>query len=94
MVENEGDIPLITGDALLAGEKFDMIKIDVEGMEMKVLNGMENLLRRTKPKLFVEVDRQNFKAFDDFCATHNYEVLEQFKRYRPNTNFLLGPRLE
>ncbi|MCK5111967.1 MAG: FkbM family methyltransferase [Thermoplasmatales archaeon] len=33
----------------------DVIKIDVEGAEMKVLNGMQNILKSNKVKLFVEV---------------------------------------
>jgi FkbM family methyltransferase len=33
----------------------DVIKIDVEGAEMKVLKGMQNILKSNKIKLFVEV---------------------------------------
>lgn len=35
--------------------KIHMIKIDVEGAEMKVLKGMEELLKRDHPGIFIEV---------------------------------------
>ncbi len=40
-------------------EKIDLIKIDVEGFELEVLKGAENVLRKHKPLLFIEVDDKN-----------------------------------
>ena len=45
-------------DALIADEKLpppDFIKIDVEGFEVEVLNGMAETLRRGHPAVFVEL---------------------------------------
>ena len=36
-------------------EQIDGVKIDVQGMEVEVLNGMIETLRRQHPKLVVEV---------------------------------------
>lgn len=35
----------------------DLVKIDVEGMELAVLKGMADLISRSKPQLFIEVHR-------------------------------------
>ncbi|MBV9963277.1 MAG: FkbM family methyltransferase [Parafilimonas sp.] len=37
-------------------EKIDLIKIDVEGFEMHVLRGADNLLRKHKPVIFIEIN--------------------------------------
>ena len=88
--EGEGDIPLARGDDLLANEKFDLIKIDVEGLEMKLLAGMSEHLRTSSANIFIEVDKANDDAFHQWRTTNGYRVLERFKRYRQNTNYLLG----
>lgn len=92
IVEGEGEITLERGDVLLAGERFDFLKIDVEGMEMKVLSGLSGLIAATRPTIFVEVDRANQTAFDDWVKAVDYEVKEDFRRYRANVNYLVAPR--
>lgn len=37
-------------------EKLDLIKIDVEGFELKVLKGAEQTLKKFKPKMFIEIN--------------------------------------
>jgi FkbM family methyltransferase len=52
--------PRISGES----QRIDGVKIDVQGMELSVLRGMTELLRRDHPRLVVElhtgVDRQEF----------------------------------
>ena len=51
-------VPAATADAFAAEhhiEKVDFVKIDTEGFELHVLQGMEHLLRRDKPAVWVEV---------------------------------------
>ncbi len=91
MVEGRGDLRLERADALLAGERFDLIKIDVEGMELQVLAGLEGLLAQHRPKIFVEVDNANAEGFAAWTAGAGYGVIESFRRYRANTNHLIGP---
>lgn len=42
--------------------KIDLIKIDTEGYELKILRGGESILKKLKPKLFIEVDDNNLKS--------------------------------
>ncbi len=46
-------------------ERVDLIKIDVEGFELKVLQGGRNLIEQFKPKLFIEIDDNNLRAVGD-----------------------------
>ena len=41
--------------------KIDLIKIDVEGYELKILKGGESTLKKFKPTLFIEIDDNNLK---------------------------------
>ena len=86
-----GPFQLSTGDALLGDRDFDFIKIDTEGMEMRCLRGLEGLIRRCRPALFVEVDNANVAAFLQWCAEHGYLVRETFRRYIDNENYLVTP---
>lgn len=86
-----GSISLRRGDEVLASVSPDFIKIDVEGMEMAVLNGLSDLLNRCKPTLFVEVDNVNRAEFLKWIDENNYEVRDSFRRYRANENFLIVP---
>lgn len=92
VIEGEGDIRLERADALLAGERFDLVKIDVEGMELMVLSGMAGLLAQHRPKMFIEVDNRNAEGFDAWVAQAGYTVLERFQRYASNVNYLIGPQ--
>ena len=91
MRAGEGELRVTTGDALLAGETPDFIKIDVEGMEMLALAGLKDTLARARPKMLIEVDQANYDAFDAWRAAAGYRVVETIQRYPTNRNFLLVP---
>lgn len=92
VVEGAGDLRLESVDALLTGQRFDLIKIDVEGMELKVLAGMRDLVAQTRPKIFIEVDQVNQTGFDAWLVDARYEVIERFQRYARNINYLVAAR--
>lgn len=58
-------VPAVTIDALTEhlSRMPSLIKIDVQGAEMRVLAGAERTLQRAKPALFIEVDPANLASF-------------------------------
>jgi len=92
MLPGQGEIAVYPGDTLLEGETPAMIKIDVEGMEMDVLAGLEGTVKAHHPILLVEVDNAHEAAFFDWAAAHGYEVRSTVQRYRLNKNHLLVPK--
>src|SRR6218665_1540609 len=57
--------------------KIDLIKIDVEGFEKKVLEGAVDILQKDKPVLFIEVDDRLLKA-NNSSAANLISFLEKF----------------
>ena len=91
MVEGDGTLHTLPGDTALAGRHVDFVKIDVEGMEMRVLSGLKETLARCRPRIFVEVDRQNTADFRQWAAQNSYSIRARYRRYKGNENFLLEP---
>ena len=89
MLEGSGDLEVHRGDALLAEVTPDFIKIDVEGMEMKVLAGLSGVLERCRPVMMVEVDNEVEETFMAWVAAQGYAVLSTHQRYRLNKNHLI-----
>ncbi len=58
-------VEAVTLDAVFAvsGPAPDVVKIDVEGAELRVLTGMAALLRDRAPRIFVEVHPEKMRAF-------------------------------
>jgi len=48
--------------------RLDLVKIDVEGFELKVLRGGQRLIRRTMPSLFIEIDDANLQDQGDSAS--------------------------
>lgn len=92
MIPGRGDIAAWTGDALFDGIAPDFIKIDVEGMEMKVLAGLGTSIARHRPHLLVEVASGNDKAFRSWVEAHDYTIIQTWNRYESNNNYMLGSR--
>ena len=89
MLAGEGQLEVYRADSLLEDVTPDMIKIDVEGMEMKVLDGLSGVLDRCSPVLLVEVDNENEEAFMKWANDNGYALDETYQRYRLNKNHLL-----
>ena len=77
------EVPTLTLDALHAQrghEPVGLVKIDVEGAEHLVLAGADELIRRERPVLTVEVlPRAPFARIDSFLAEHGYSLVPLFR---------------
>ena len=83
-------IQLNVGDAILGEKKISFIKIDVEGHELQVLRGLDETIRKNRPKIFVEVEAENEQAFRGMMSALKYRTLEQID-YGSHRNVLAGP---
>jgi FkbM family methyltransferase len=84
-------IEVFTGDELLSGSTIDFIKIDTEGMELNVIRGLANTIRRDHPDMFVEVEDKNVDSFLRLMRTFGYTIKKRYRRYNSNENFLAVP---
>lgn len=87
-----GALAVHPGDALFPDASFDLVKIDVEGMELEVLAGLEATVARCRPLLFCEVAEAHEPAFQAWCAARDYDLRQTFRHGAGNRNFLMSPR--
>lgn len=88
-LSDKGAINIARGDDLLRGERFDFIKIDVEGAELAVLDGLAELIDRYSPMIFIEVEDAQLDAFAGWMNKTGYEIIDKYKRYKQLTNWLV-----
>lgn len=91
MVAGEGDIETVCADDALAAETPDFIKIDVEGMEMQVLAGLTETIRRARPAILIEVDNANDDAFRAWVDEVGYDIRKTVRHYAENLNYFILP---
>lgn len=84
-------VRIVTGDSLLRDRPVDFIKLDVEGLEMPALRGLQGTISTNRPTIFIEVENENIAEFSDWMRLHRYKIVEQFRRYQLNENFLVVP---
>jgi FkbM family methyltransferase len=91
-VDPAGSFRISRGDDVLEGEEFDFVKIDVEGAECDVIEGLSETIARNGPLLFVEVWNENRERFDLLMEKLGYDPVAEFRRYGIATNLLMGSR--
>ncbi len=81
-----------TLDRYISLPRVDLIKIDVEGMEVDVLRGGERLLKQFKPMLYVENDRiEKSKELIRLIAGFDYHMYWHFPPlFNPDNFFANG----
>ncbi|MGL4395319.1 MAG: FkbM family methyltransferase [Hyphomicrobium sp.] len=87
-----GNITMLRGDSVFRAQAFDLIKIDVEGQETEVLEGLTMMLLESKPAIFIEVWDKNRSRFDDLIRTLGYRIVAEHRRYDTMTNFMIAPK--
>ena len=82
----EGSIPIVTLDSEL--DHFDLLKLDVEGMELAVFEGARRIFSEVKPTVFFEVNisqlrarRTRIRALDAFFDDRNYRLYLPFRQH-------------
>jgi FkbM family methyltransferase len=87
-----GDISVARGDDLFSDAHFDLIKIDVEGMEINVLSGLHETITRCRPVIMVEVGRGNQGSFETWVELNDYEILETLSQNQARySNYIIAP---
>ena len=79
-VDAKGEMKIIQkcGDDLIKDTgKMIAIKIDVEGFELSVLQGIEELLKNNKVFLQIEIFDQELSETSKFLDAHNFKLIEK-----------------
>jgi len=81
LVEGDGDVKTMTLDSMSL-PRLNLMKIDAEGMEVKILRGARETLRRCRPTLVIEVNegallRQGTSSSElrELIQSLNYEIV-------------------
>ncbi len=75
----EGDFK--NGDEVLNFKGDNLaIKIDVEGHELNVLKGIQNLLKSNKCIIQIEIFERNFNLVNSYLLEHKFILIDQFKK--------------
>jgi FkbM family methyltransferase len=90
-IDGQGDTVILPADSVLQGESIGFVKIDVEGLEMEVLSGLSDTIRRWRPHMFIEVMDKNAEAFLAWVANSSYHVAGTIQRYPAVVNYLVLP---
>jgi FkbM family methyltransferase len=69
------EIPMISIDSMKL-ERCDLIKIDVEGMEIDVLEGAVETIQRHRPIIFVETIKSEKNAISSRLLSSGYRIFE------------------
>ena len=56
------------------------IKIDVEGHELNVLKGIQNLLKSNKCIIQIEIFEKNFSSVNSYLLEHNFILVDHFRQ--------------
>lgn len=84
-----GEIGVAPLDSMVSGP-VDFLKIDVEGMEMNVLAGAAELIRKSRPLIFIEVANRNTNDLMAWLKDADYRVTRIFTD-KGHANYLLAP---
>jgi FkbM family methyltransferase len=69
------------GDEILNLKRDNLaIKIDVEGHELNVLKGIQNLLKSNKCIIQIEIFEKNFNSVNSYLLERNFILIDQFQQ--------------
>lgn len=77
-LESNGDTVVKTLDSFNNIEQPTFIKIDVEGYELEVLKGMNNILEHSHPTLWIEVTSETVKSVCAYLSHFDYQIQDYY----------------
>ncbi|HDH44389.1 MAG TPA: FkbM family methyltransferase [Thermococcus sp.] len=84
--KNSFEVETRTIDSLLREigvEKVDWVKIDVEGAEVEVLEGMKNVIYNSRPRILIEVWRENERRVKELLkCLKRKNVIHIYPKYK------------
>ncbi|MHC3751155.1 FkbM family methyltransferase [Stutzerimonas stutzeri] len=95
----DGEIRIVALDELEFDDPVKLIKIDVEGMELPVLEGAARLIAKDRPLIYVEsIDAEHYKTISTWMESHGYVYWDTFNAtpthlFRPAESVSLDMRL-
>ena len=87
--DENGTVPVARLDDVLTG-RLDLLKIDVESMELQVLAGAEATILRERPVIFIEIAHDNTVAFMTWLGERSYRI-ERIFPDKGHANYLIAP---
>lgn len=89
------DIPVVSIDSLRLKRKVSVVKIDVEGMELDVLDGMMGLIERDHPVILIEIWGHKRAEFDAHpVARKLMESYDLVSIPEGHDDYLLVPKIQ
>mgnify|MGYP006272782601 CR=1 FL=1 len=67
-------VNIVTGDSLFKDVHVDLIKIDVERMELVVLEGFKETIKNNRPLIFIEIFEDCYEDFKRWAELNRYKV--------------------
>lgn len=95
----DGEIRIVALDELKFDDPVKLIKIDVEGMELPVLEGAVGLIEKDQPLIYVEcINADHYKTISTWMESHGYVYWDTFNAtpthlFRPAESVSLDMRL-
>ena len=83
----EGDIDIIAVDDMVFDDRVGLVKIDVEGFELSVIQGMQDTLKKYNPFVVVEIWHKNKDEIESIMKRLGYEFVI-FDSNKDNSNYL------
>lgn len=91
-------VKIIKGDDIFSDKKVDFIKIDAEGMDVVIMEGLSETIQKNRPIIFIEITNENQENFSEWLKNNNYKVEHEISHsgYDPKDlhsgqNYLISP---
>jgi FkbM family methyltransferase len=88
----EGSVHVSTGDEVVGARRVDLIKIDVEGMELEVLSGLTRTIATQRPAIYVEASDQTFESVLALLSPLRYRLARKVRAYESQFNLTMVPK--